>query len=408
MNFSVRGKEKKTFIIDAGLRIDVSRRLPLRPSMMNVPIMKHVKEMRFDDTSQLLQGELATGRKFYTPHNVTTIHDVPKNSFVGSKGIICDTMYIYLISDEGKPLDFLGGNKEGLEPPLQTFLREAREETAVVIDPGEVFSLGVSDTSEIGVFARSFLFGLYLRADHPLRTKLVGVPIDFFLLKYNGHEYQPWVGRIINHVVEQIGTLFNLSWMLKAYRGFDFGEVCDLSFFQKRDGQYPPMIRKVVLLNEKIRYASSIRNRIGVATSLQSVIKIGQENLVEQYVHHNTVAVTNKATILDQEILRELDELVFSKYREHPKYEISRTVVDCGVGFISSVLFAGNTYAAITPSLSKIAARRAVARIALSDINQWKSIMKYSSSGEGGEFVTSRMAIQSSVQINSQDSAKKT
>jgi len=370
MNFSVRGKgEKKTFVIDSGFRVDLVRKIPLRPSMVNVPLMKHVREMRYDESSQLLQGEIAsTGKKFYTPHNITTVGDAPKISFVGSKGIICDHMFVYLISDEGKPLDFLGGSKEGSETPVQTFLRESREETGVCIDPKEVFPLGVSDTDEVGVFARSFLFGMYMRVQHPLRAFLVGIPIDSFVLNYNGSEYQPWVGRIMNHVLQQVGSIVNLSMMLRAYRGFDFGEICNIGSFMKVDGSYPSMIKKVILLNEKMRHAASVKKKFGLAVSLYEVQQKGTTDVIERMLQTNIVASSNKSVISDQECLKQLYDLCMKKFGKPPVYVVGDVKVDCSIKYVSVVRCADNSYTTFTPSNSKILAKRTVARIALQEL----------------------------------------
>lgn len=141
-------------------------------------------------------------------------------SYIGSKLVVFlkDTNALAFYAEPPKKLDFVGGSRESGETPLECLCREILEETQVTVFPSHLQFLGESDhreeTEKSVVTAKAYVYLLVTKADDPLVEKMVCVPIDRF--DKQSDQYQPWVGRIISYVGQQIGALSNLRYLDKS------------------------------------------------------------------------------------------------------------------------------------------------------------------------------------------------
>jgi len=207
-HLSIRGGGPLRVIrFDSGFRIDSTTNIPCFPSEIKIPVLQGISSQK--KTHDLIEVVKDNAERVHSPVPCQTMKDVPVRSYVGSKLIISSASRLWLIKEGEKPMDFVGGQRETRESPLECLLREVLEETGEKIDPTLIMSLGSSDDMDKGVFARSNVF--FIRSESCvnvvnkenmksiLHTDVVSYPI-----------VQPWVLRILDYAKSVVGSLYNL------------------------------------------------------------------------------------------------------------------------------------------------------------------------------------------------------
>jgi len=231
-NFSRKQGRLPLLMIDFGYRVDNTSGYV--PETLN----RKGFEVKHDVSWNVYYGTRSDGTKFVNETKPTREDEVAYKSYIGSKLIIMreDNPSIALISDAGKALDFIGGKWELGESPMQTLVREVKEEIGIDISGYNVKGHGFSDVIERGhrghVFARTVMFSVTVSATDPIYNapgivwksgdemyQLMEAERDSMLF----NAYQPWVKRILSSYVSSIfvslvSTINDDRKKIKAYR----------------------------------------------------------------------------------------------------------------------------------------------------------------------------------------------
>jgi len=135
-----------------------------------------------------------------------------KRCQTGVKAIVFDQAGVmYLVKDEDKPYDFIGGTVSYGEAPVDTLLRELWEEIGYRGSREELVFLGISTGIEKDCDWHTYL---YLLPSINLDMKKF-LPIDV------PQSFQPWVPRIRNFIVNMIGDAYHEYYLLHTTVKFD-------------------------------------------------------------------------------------------------------------------------------------------------------------------------------------------
>jgi len=121
-------------------------------------------------------------------------------SYSGCKAIVFDEERVYVIQDEEKPLDFVGGSVVFGETPIECVRREIFEETGNKVLEAYFLYLGISSIVDDGVLWNSYVYLVPFSCFQD-QTKFVS-------LKGTKLEKQPWVSRILTYAQQICGTEF--------------------------------------------------------------------------------------------------------------------------------------------------------------------------------------------------------
>jgi len=211
--FSVQGR---VMTIDHGFRMSKGGRYPVQFSKLEfAPLL--------DGSLNYDVGTYSAAKGKSQPHPPVSEGKVPVQSYVGSKVIFFDPVdrTIVVYNEDFKKKDFPGGQHEPGETPVDTAIRELREELGVSIYAEQLVYLGRSDekgpTGGMEEFwARSFVYGCILPAALKGHGKLEFIPCPQ-TMKFVGLKtsvYQTWFVRILKDIAECVGGVTQLQYML--------------------------------------------------------------------------------------------------------------------------------------------------------------------------------------------------
>jgi len=149
------------------------------------------------------------GPEVYAPAVCQSEKDIPSKSYVGSKLVVLSADRLWLIRDDGKPLDWVGGQRKKNETPLNCLLRELKEEVGYDMSPSVPYYVGPSDSLEKTVFSRSHIFLCDAQSFGKYLERMEGFPFSTIF-----SDCQPWVLRISGFILDTFGSFYN------AYRAF--------------------------------------------------------------------------------------------------------------------------------------------------------------------------------------------
>lgn len=153
---------------------------------------------------------------------------------VGSKIFIIDSDYLYLIVENGKPLDLVGGASEIGETPDDTIKREYWEEVGEELDLSRVLYVGVTSTHSESTDWISHVYLMWKTCKAPLRP----IPLSQEIYKMLPSHCAPWLRRHYEFMLQKIGGGYSWESSLIVSQKKDPCEVLcvskRLSFFSTK------------------------------------------------------------------------------------------------------------------------------------------------------------------------------